>query len=63
MKMQTYHVVSGLIFLLVAILHLVHIVRGGEAQIGGFIVPMWASWVAVVVGAFLAFTAFRLKGK
>lgn len=55
--------VTGLIFLLIAILHVLRLVYGWKAVIGGWMVPMWLSWVALVIAAYLAYTGFRLSKK
>lgn len=60
MNKKTFLTVVGVIFSVIAILHLLRAVLGWNAVIGTFSVPMWLSWVAVVVAAFLAYSAFKL---
>ncbi len=57
---KNYCVVSGGLFLLVALAHLLRIVNGMSIQIDDFAVPMLASWIGLIVPAGLAFWAFRL---
>ncbi|MBI2485060.1 hypothetical protein HYW18_02860 [Candidatus Uhrbacteria bacterium] len=52
--------VSEAVFALVALLHLLRLVYGWSAQIGGWQVPMWASVVALVAAGFLALSARNL---
>ena len=59
MKQNIFHVTVGAIFSIIAILHLLRILYDWDAIIGGWAVPMWLSWAAVVVAAFLAYHAFR----
>lgn len=47
--------ISGLLFAVIGVLHLLRLAYGWEAAIGGFDVPMWASWVAVVASGLLAY--------
>lgn len=54
-----YVVVSGVVFGVVAVLQAVRALYQWPVQIGGFNVPMWASWVAVVVAGALCVWAFR----
>lgn len=61
MKQKTFGVVSGVVFSLVTALHVLRVLLGWEAVIGGWVVPVWFSWLAIPVAAFLAFTAFKLK--
>lgn len=57
-----YSTVSS-IFSIIAILHLLRIISGWQAVIGGLTIPMWASWVAVVVAGYLAYTSFNFYRK
>ena len=57
---KNYCVVSGVLFLLVALAHMLRIVNGMSIQIDDFSVPMLASWIGMVVPAGLAFWAFRI---
>jgi len=54
-----YVVVSGVLFGVVAVLQAVRALYEWPVQIAGFDVPMWASWVAVVVAGVLCVWAFR----
>ena len=60
MNHRTFLSVTGVIFLVIAVLHLLRAVLGWNAVIGSFTIPMWLSWVALVVAAFLAYSAFKL---
>lgn len=60
MGLKDYRVVSGILFLLVALAHLLRIVFGVPIQVDEFDVPMLVSWVGLIVPAGLAFWAFRL---
>ena len=60
---KTYFLVTGVIFLAIAVLHALRLVYGWEAVIGGWAVPMWFSWLGVVITLFLAFQGFRLRMK
>jgi hypothetical protein len=52
--------VSAAIFSLVALLHLARVVFGWSAVIGGWSVPMWLSWIALIVAGALAYFGFSL---
>jgi hypothetical protein len=60
MKHRNYCVVSGALFTLVAIAHLLRIVNGMSISVDDYEVPMLVSWVGMVVPAVLAFWAFRI---
>jgi hypothetical protein len=61
MGLKEYCVVSGVLFSLVGLAHLLRIIFGMPVQVDGFDVPMLVSWVGLVVPAGLAFWAFRLS--
>jgi len=50
---------TGLIFLIITILHISRIAYGWNVVIGTFTLPLWASWIAVVVAAVLSYHSFR----
>ncbi len=59
-KEKTYFGIIGIIFLIIAILHLLRIIFNWDAQISAFNVPMWLSWIALVIAGYLSFEAYRL---
>lgn len=61
MNQKTYFTVTGLIFLVMAILHAARITYGWEAIINGWNVPLWLSWVAFVVSGYLAYRGLILS--
>ncbi len=63
MDHKTYTRVSGMIFILVGLIHLWRIAMGYPITIGEAFVPVWASWVAVVVAAFMAYQGLGRHGK
>ena len=54
-----YTIVSGAVFGVIALVQLVRAVNQWSVQIGSFNVPVWASWIAVVVASSLCIWAFR----
>lgn len=60
MSNRLYLVVSATIFFAVAIAHLVRIIDGMPIQAGSYSVPMYVSWIGLVVPGFLAGSAIRL---
>jgi hypothetical protein len=55
--------VAGIIFAVVALLHLARIYMDWPIEIGGWSVPMWISWVGLVVAGGLAFFGLRLAAR
>ncbi len=59
---KRYCVISGILFTLVAVAHLLRIVYGLPISIGDFNAPMWMSWVGLIIPGALAVWAFRIAG-
>jgi hypothetical protein len=57
--LKTYARVAGAVFLIVAVVHLLRIIFGWEVRIGGVDIPLWASWIALVAAAALAYPGLR----
>jgi hypothetical protein len=60
MEAKTFCLVAGVIFAVVAVFHLVRIVMDWSVIIGNWSIPMWVSWVALIVAAGLSFLGLRL---
>ena len=60
MGSKIYFVVSGSIFGLVALAHLVRVVYQMPVQAGTWALPMWPSWGGLVVAGALCVWAFWL---
>ncbi len=50
---------SSVIFLVVGLVHLARVLSGWDVTIGTFDVPMWASWVGLVVAFVLSYSGFK----
>ena len=60
MGRRIYLLGTATIFLAVALLHLLRVILGWSATIGGWDVPTWLSWVAFVIALALAASGFVL---
>ena len=61
MNQKTFTVTAGVIFALVAILHLLRLLFRWQATIGGWNVPTLVSCLALVLSGYLAYCAFKLS--
>jgi hypothetical protein len=61
MSQRTFSLVAGLIFLVVALAHLTRLVLGWHVALGGWTLPMWISWLALVVAGYLAYEGLSLS--
>jgi hypothetical protein len=63
MNQKAFSLTAGVVFLLIALGHVLRIVLGLSFMVQDLSVPMWASWIAVVIMGYLAYEGFRLAGK
>ena len=56
-----YVVVSGAFFGVVAVLHAIRALNHWPVHVGALEIPVWASWIAMVVGGSLCLWAFRSR--
>jgi hypothetical protein len=59
MSQKTFDLVAGLFLLLIAVGHLLRVIFGWTVNVAGVTIPMWASWLALVVIGCLAFVGLR----
>ena len=60
MTEKTFAAIAAVIFALVALLHLLRLVMGWSIVIDSWTVPMWVSWVGLVVAGGLSYYGGRL---
>jgi hypothetical protein len=60
MNRRLYCVITGIIFIVIALLHLFRIVYGWKVVIGPWTAPGWISWAALVVAGYLGYEGIRL---
>jgi hypothetical protein len=63
MSQRTISLIVGIVFLLIAVGHLLRVVLGATLVVEGTAIPMWPSVLAVIVMGYLAFEGFRLSTK
>ena len=61
MDTKTFSLMAGVIFAAVAVFHLVRIFAEWTVIIGDWSIPMWVSWIALVVAGGLALLGLRLS--
>ena len=57
--MKPFTTVAVVVFSLVALLQLLRVALGWEVTVNGIVIPLWASVIACVVAATLAFMLSR----
>jgi len=61
MSQKTFSLVAGVIFLVIALMHVLRLVLKWEAIVNGRTMPMWVSWVGVLIAGCLAYEARGLN--
>ena len=61
MSQRSYLLIVATIFAIIFVLHAIRLLYGWHAEIGGWSVPTWVSWIALVVSALLAYEGFWLR--
>ncbi len=61
--MRAYLLISGVVFGVIALLHIARLLLDWPAQIAGWDVPLWLSWLAFAAAGVLSVWAFRLVGQ
>ena len=61
MNKKTYFQTTLVVFIIVAVVHSLRILLGWPAEISGWEVPMWVSWLAVIVAGTLAYHAYKIN--
>jgi hypothetical protein len=51
---KTFSLVATVIFLVVGLMHALRLFFGWHAEVNGWTVPLWVSWVGLVVALYLA---------
>lgn len=60
---RTYALISGVIFGVVAVAHLWRVFSNAPIDIAGWNVPLWLSWVGVVLAAYLSYSSLHLAAR
>jgi len=58
MTAENYSRLAGLIFAIVAALQLTRALSGWPVTVGTISIPLWASWVACIIAAVLAWLGY-----
>ncbi len=59
MNTKTYYQLVAVIFSIIAVLHAVRGIYQWEAVVAGVAIPVWVSWVAVLIAGYLAVRGFQ----
>jgi hypothetical protein len=60
MSQKTFTIIASGIFGVVALFHVLRIFLGWPAVVGGWTVPMWLSWIGLVVAGGMSYFGINL---
>jgi hypothetical protein len=63
MNRKTYNYIVGVIMVIVALAHLARVIFSASIIIDGWTVPLWPSWLAVLVAGYIAYASFRFASE
>lgn len=63
MNQRSFSLLAGIIFTIIALLHVLRIIYGWDPVVEGWPVPKWISWVALIVSGYLGYEGLRLTIK
>jgi len=58
---KCYVLITGIIFCLVSVMHLLRVLYHVPVQIGGWLAPEWISWLGFIGPGILSIWAFRIR--
>ncbi len=58
--MRPYLQITGLLFGLIAVVHVLRLVRHWPIQMADYSVPVWTSWIGLAIAGGLSLWALRL---
>ncbi len=57
---RMFHRIAGVVFAIVAIMHLLRLIFGWQLNLFGWAAPYWLSGIGTVAAAFLSYASFQL---
>jgi hypothetical protein len=61
MTKSNFIFVDSVLFLLIGGGHLIRALMGWEVTVGHYVIPVWLSWVSIIISIYLAFQGFLLS--
>ena len=60
MTPRIFFLITATLFSLIALLHALRLLRGWQVTVGDIVVPLWVSWVGLIMAGYLAYEGFKL---
>lgn len=62
-RTRRYYMIVSTLFLIVALLHFVRAINGWDLVLNGYVIPVWISWVVVVLLSYLVVRGLSYNSK
>lgn len=59
MSEKTFFLISGIIFTIVALVHVFRLAQGWAIIIDGWVVPAWVSWIGLIIPGILGYWGLK----
>jgi hypothetical protein len=60
MTPRIFSLIAPAVFLLIALGHAIRVLFGWHVTVESVVVPVWISWIGLVIAGYLAYQGFRL---
>ena len=61
MKQSAFSLIAAAVFTLVALGHAIRLLFRWQVTVGKIVVPVWISWVGLIIAGYLAYEGFKLS--
>jgi hypothetical protein len=61
MTPRVFFLITATLFTLIALLHVLRLLRGWQVTIGDVAVPLWVSWIGLAITGYLAYQGIKLS--
>ncbi len=61
MTPRVFSLITATLFSLIALLHVLRLLRGWQVTIGDVEVPVWLSWIGLAIAGYLAYQGVKIS--
>ena len=61
MTPRVFSFITATLFSLIALLHVLRLLRGWQVTIGDVVVPVWVSWIGLAIAGYLAYQGLKVR--
>jgi len=61
MTPRVFSLITATLFSLIALLHVLRLLRGWQVTIGDVVVPVWVGWIGLAIAGYLAYQGLKVR--